>query len=244
MKIKTGCVSDVGAYRPVNQDAVFCRYLQKNGEIFALCAVCDGVGGLENGEVASGFLVDRMGKWFQEILSWIDISAVNPGILCSHLKDAVEEWNEELIELQRNRNIRTGTTMSLLMIIRQAYYIIHVGDSRIYRYREKAEQLTTDACVTRIEQGRTKNYLSNFMGKGQELWFQLLEGQVLEGDLFLLCSDGFYHCLMEEDFPEIDKVHGKEMVKKLIRRGERDNISAVFLKIEKPKKRLFDMLER
>ncbi len=69
MKIRGGSASDIGSVRNVNQDAVCYRYLKQGKEEFALCAVCDGVGGLEHGERDSAFMVQRMEAWFDEVIS-------------------------------------------------------------------------------------------------------------------------------------------------------------------------------
>ena len=99
----------------------------------------------EQGELASALIIGEIREWFQEVTAWLDISTVNPAVLFAHLKDGAENWNEKLREFCQREDIRTGTTMSLLLIIREHYYIIHVGDSRIYRYHDGLEQLTMDA---------------------------------------------------------------------------------------------------
>ena len=128
-----------------------------------------------------------------------------------------------------------GTTLSMLMIVRNTYYIIQVGDSRVYRYNDGVlEQLTVDASVTRIKNGRMKSYLDNYLGKQEELWFTSAVGNVVERDLFVVCSYGFYHRLLPEDFREYEKKLRKvkkvdeaceKLIERMISRGERDNIT-------------------
>ncbi len=252
MIIRGGCASDVGSSRTVNQDAIFYRQQMQGKEEFALCAVCDGVGGLEHGEVASAFLVTRMEAWFEETVAWMDIGRADSGLLFSHLKDAAESWNEEIRQLCRERNLKTGSTMSILCLLRDKYYIIHVGDSRIYRCRGKGlEQLTVDDSVARLKAGRMKNYLSNYMGKEETLWFQALEGSVESGDLFLVCSDGLYHQLGEQDISELLQLHKKNsnideicrhMIRLMISRGESDNISLGAVAVAQRRERLLRRL--
>jgi len=233
MEIYGGCWSEIGC-RTVNQDAVIYRQLEQNGQYFVICAVCDGVGGLEHGEAASLFLVDGIAKWFDSVAEWLDIEQVNPGVLFSHLKDAAELWNEGVLFLCREQGIRTGSTMSLLMLIRDCYYIIHVGDSRVYRYLDRLERLTQDASIARVKAGRVKNYLENFMGKGENLWFQSVEGSLEGREMFVVCSDGAYHHLTERDIGELYKsclkygeaeFYCSQVVKRMLERGERDNAS-------------------
>ena len=242
MKIRGGSASDIGSVRNVNQDAVCYRYLKQGKEELALCAVCDGVGGLEHGERASAFLVQRMEAWFEEVISWLAIPETETEVLFSHLKDGIECWNEELCQMCRRENLRTGSTLSLLLLIRHRYYIVHVGDSRVYRYREcTLEQLTMDDSVARLKTGQMKSYLNNFMGKQEQLWFQALEGNAEKGDIFVVCSDGFYHHFMESD---VERIHEKrwkknldgfcrEMIRTMMDRVEGDNISACVAVVER-----------
>lgn len=233
MKIYGGTWSDIGQ-RDVNQDAVFYRQFESVGQYFVLCAVCDGVGGLEHGEIASGFLADRMGVWFDSVVEWIDMDRTEPEVLCCHLKDAAEIWNEELRVLCRERSLKTGSTMSMLMLVKNCYYIIHVGDSRIYHYLNGLERLTIDASVARMKAGRVKNYLDNYMGKSDSLQFQFIEGRIRGDEMFIVCSDGLYHNMAEDDAIELYRNSMKSgetdtscrrMVRQMLERGERDNAS-------------------
>lgn len=242
MKIRGGSASDIGSVREVNQDAVCYRHLKQGKETLVLCVVGDGVGGLEHGEMASSFLVRRAEEWFEDLATWIAVSETEPEVLFSHLKDAVECWNEDLCQICRRENLKTGSTLSLLFLIRHRYYIIHVGDSRVYRYRGgMLEQLTVDDSVARLKTGQMKSYLNNYMGKQEQLWFQALEGDAEKGDVFVVCSDGFYHHLVEAD---IEAVHEKRwrkdpdgfcsgMIRAMIERGERDNISVCVAEVER-----------
>lgn len=234
MKLICGCASDVGAVREVNQDAVFLKYISKKHQNFALGAVCDGVGGLEHGEMASGFVTEQMRIWFDEVAEWIDIAKADAELLYSHLKDAAECWNEKLCYFEEQNGIMTGTTMSLIMILRDNYHILHVGDSRIFHLRDTFDQLTADESITKIKNGTLKAYLDNYMGKTRKLSFQSITGKVVPGDMFLYCSDGLYHCLTEEDTRMIQKQgHRKKNLDEICRktiaammeRGEKDNIS-------------------
>lgn len=116
--------------------------------------------------MASSLAVARIEAWFNEITEWIDIAGVDGELLFSHMKDLAEECNLLVRECRTARGMEMGTTLSMLMIVRNTYYIIQVGDSRVYRYNDGVlEQLTVDASVTRIKNGRMKSYLDNYLGK-------------------------------------------------------------------------------
>ncbi len=234
IKIKGGFVTNIGSTRKVNQDAI-CLFIKEDLRYcFAFGAVCDGVGGLEHGEFASLTVIEEIREWYEKVAGWIDIQNIETEILYAHLLDAVEEWNRNLRDKMYHAGLRTGTTLSAIMIIRDRYYIIQIGDSRIYRYREHLEQLTVDATVSRLKDGKMKEYLSNYMGKDDTLWYTTAEGTVREGDMFLFCSDGGYHLLLEADVEKVYRTctnrvdltkRCEELVQTMIQRGERDNIS-------------------
>lgn len=235
MRLVAGYKSDIGKTRKNNQDAVALRTLEKKGENFVVLAVCDGIGGLEHGEIASNLVISRIETWFEEITEWLDIKKVDSEILFSHMKDLAEECNALVRECRVIKGIEMGTTLSLLMIIRNTYYIIQVGDSRVYCYNNgMLEQLTVDASVTRMKNGRMKSYLDNYVGKQDELWFTCAIGNVTEWDIFIVCSDGFYHRLLPNDIQQYErKLHKlktvneacEELVNRILDRGERDNVT-------------------
>lgn len=249
MKLTGGCATCVGNTRKINQDAIRYRLAQKKGQYFSVLAVCDGIGGLEKGEVASALVVRRIDEWFDRIVQWLDIPEADPEVVYAHLKDAAEEWNLAVCEYRKSHGVQTGTTLSLLMLLRDRYYTLHVGDSRIYLCGKKDwKQLTVDASVTQMKNGRMKTYLDNYMGKSEELWFTSSSGPVRGGDLFLVCSDGLYHHLLQEDIREIslDGLDEKKaeaacriLIEKMLARGERDNIS-VGIVAAKQKRKWFE----
>ena len=222
------------------------RLTQKKGQYFTVLAVCDGIGGLEKGEIASALVAHRIDEWFDRIVQWLDISGADPEVMYAHLKDAAEEWNLAVWEYRKNHGVRTGTTLSLLMILRDRYYTLHVGDSRIYLCGEKDwKQLTVDASVTQMNNGRMKTYLDNYMGKSGELWFTSSSGPVRDGDLFLVCSDGLYHHLLQEDVRKIRRdgldekkaeAACRKLIEKMLERGEGDNISAGIVMAKRKRK--------
>lgn len=241
MKLRGGCATDRGNVRTVNQDAIFFQYVEKEDQYFALGAVCDGVGGLSHGEVASCLVIRAIEEWFQNVLEWIDMKTAVPEILFSHLKDTVEECNRTMFEMMEDHEYQMGTTLSALMMLKNRYYILQAGDSRVYLYRKHLQQLTVDHVVSRIKGGKMKQYLTNYIGKGDELWFETAEGTFGEGDVFLYASDGFCHFLQKEDMEKAFR-HGMrkkdindvciELIETMKQRGERDNISVGLICID------------
>lgn len=227
------CATNIGSSRKNNQDAIIYRKISRNGQEFALGVVCDGIGGLEHGEAASQCVISAALEWFDYIAAWIDIELMNTDILFSHFKDAAEDWNRRLRDMIVSQSINTGTTMSAILLIRDRYFIVHVGDSRIYRCRGRLELMTTDEAMAKLRNGKMKLFLINYMGKEDALSFYSAEGKLLPGDIFVYGSDGFYHMFNECDMDDIcadiglvsmDKIC-ESLIGKMMQRGERDNIS-------------------
>lgn len=241
MKLIGACATDIGTTREVNQDAILYRVAGKGANQFAVLAVCDGIGGLDRGEIASGIVMQGINAWYDDVMTWIDIETMEAAVLYAHLKDMADQLNNAVWEYREENGIHTGTTMSLLMIIRNSYYIIQVGDSRVYSFYEgELYQLTVDASVSRLKDGRMKSYLDNYMGKDSELWFSTACGEIRKDEMFLACSDGLYHRLSQEDVQDLynSMVNDKkaeamceELIKRMMERGERDNISAGAIRV-------------
>lgn len=198
-RVKGGFATDKGNSKEINQDDIIIRCFRQNGELFLLGAVCDGIGGLEKGEVASRIVVNGINAWFDDITQRIDVINENIEVIISLLNSAVQQWNYAVKRYNDENGVRSGTTMSLIMIKKNDFYIVHVGDSRIYRCNLYLEQLTNDEVVVKNENGEAKYYLSNYMGRDYDLLYHSLVGTIEHGDKFLFCSDGFYHSFSNED---------------------------------------------
>ena len=234
MEIRTACVSDIGSVRSVNQDAIIVKTLKKRKQMLAIGAVFDGIGGLERGELASGLLSQELSEWIDALPSKIDLLKVEPDILYAHFMDEAELLNEKLCDFVREHKIQTGSTMSAILIVRDQYYVIQVGDSRVYRFHQFLEQLTDDETRMKEKEGRIRKKLTNYMGKSENLEFLAYQGKVYPGDRFLFCSDGFYHHFLASDITRMFREDLKEkelkeelehLVKQMMQRGEHDNIS-------------------
>lgn len=237
IKLKGGFATDIGISREKNEDSIILQAIEQQGEWFAVGAVCDGIGGLEQGEVASRLMISELKSWFERVSQWINIAQIDANALFSQLIQDVQEWNRKVCEYCSVHQIRSGTTLSLLMIIRNQYYIIHVGDSRIYKYNGSMEQLTQDE----VTEKNGKNYLNNFIGKSEQLKYTTASGVLNVGDVFLYCSDGFYHRFTQSDMENLMEQYRMQGsvyqicvdgIKLMEERMEKDNISVGMIIIE------------
>lgn len=207
--------------RSSNMDGVLLKERLIEGRRVYLAVVCDGVGSMINGAFASATSTELLSEWFNTVNERKSLGV--------RMLNAVAEINRVITEEAERKALQTASTLSALLVDESNYYIVHVGDSRIYGFRDGVlRQLTQDhtrggrltACI-----GRTEN-VSFFYDEG-----------TYAGDTFLLCSDGLYkrmeHSKIERNLAGIKK-HGlqkviKQMVEFVIDQGERDNISLAIL---------------
>lgn len=205
--------------REVNQDA-FLELPDRK-----LWAVADGMGGHECGERASQLVV--------ELLSELPRSRYSETLLGRVIK-SLTTANEELqsISLKELKGQVTGSTFVGLVMDDWNAYVVWVGDSRIYRLREGCfEQLTSDHVLT-MAQGRTA--LSRAVGGTHQLEIDTRRVSVSPGDQYLLCSDGLYRAVSEQEMTEILRggsldEKADQLMALALQREAKDNITLVIV---------------
>lgn len=256
--IRWAGASDVGLRRTHNEDSwgvyVFDRRMENAaergatamGEQGMLFVVSDGIGGAQAGEVASEFCVRRLAEEaFRRAARTAEV-AMQEAIVATHGVLAAEartkhEW------------VGMGATLSALWLLPHGRAVLgHVGDSRIYVFRERRLcQLTEDhsvgaGMVRRSEitaeasaRLRFRSMLEQSMGgDGQPLEPQVVEFAVNAGDVFLLCSDGLHGLVSAGEMeaivrpPEADLAKAAEaLVAKANEAGGPDNITVVLARV-------------
>ena len=243
-------LSDVGCVRELNEDSGACIQ-PDNPELRAskgsLILVADGMGGHSAGEVASRLAVDIITRIYYE-------DAGDPE---SALKKAFREANREIHKAAEKDESKTGmgTTCTALVLQNGTAISAHVGDSRLYLVRQQAIYLMTEdhsavmemvkAGLITIEQARhhpDKNVILRAMGSHPEVevssWNAPLP--VRGGDKFVLCSDGLYDLVEDDEIKERvaqrDPHSACETLIGLAReRGGYDNITVGVIAVESAK---------
>ncbi len=192
-----------GKIRKDNEDS----YLLKK-EPYPLIAVADGMGGHSAGEIASQLAVDYLNQhkfnFENNILKEIDqvIKLVNEYIVMEGLK------NEDYKGM--------GTTLSMGVIYQQNLYFGHVGDSRIYLFRNNVlKQLTTDhSLVNQLLEKKQitcseafnhpqKHIITQALGLETVLNVETKKINIETGDLLLFCTDGLSDMIKFKEFEEL-----------------------------------------
>ena len=230
--------TDVGKLRPINEDSF---YAPNPGEFF--CAVADGMGGHNAGEVASGIAVKRFGECMREARPPYDQA----------IKQAVESANAAIYAAARGKPEYNGmgTTMTALCEHGKDVFIAHVGDSRAYLLRNGAivpvtkdhtlvEEMVESGLIT-IEEARVhpkRNYITRALGTGPDVQVDVLRLDRRSHDVYLLCSDGLSNHVTEREMRDtlMTAESGEAAVERLVQialeRGGPDNITAMIATCE------------
>lgn len=246
--------TDVGLQKKTNQDGLLLKSGTTTLGKVALFVICDGMGGLSQGELASATVIQRMNEWFvgdfQEVLHQENATTVIP----IALEAFIQSCNKRIMEYGQAQRIQLGTTITALLIIENTYYLLQIGDSRAYKMTKSLQQLTKDQTLVakEIEQGKLteaqakkdprRHILLQCVGANNQLEPVITTGKVEKGTIFLLCTDGFYRQLAHEELEEqlvsVPFHSEKNMKLKLVEiietvkeRGEKDNISAIMIKV-------------
>jgi protein phosphatase len=232
------------AGRESNEDAILTAPLpgRSGGH---LLAVADGMGGYENGEVASRIAIETLQKTLAESRSE-DLAVA--------LKQAYRQANAAIYEygLSNGGGDPLGTTLVAAVVVGRYATIANVGDSRAYLFRaNQLTQITQDHSVVgeqiakgEITEGearksRQRNLLTASLGLSETLDRRLpgiFEISLLPEDSLLLCSDGFYDVLETQDYLGLlgDRAQGdiaRQLTDLAKSRGTTDNVSAVVLRV-------------
>lgn len=229
--MKLSSLTDIGIKRKDNQDNYWSARLSINGKEVGVICLCDGMGGLDNGGLASRVVVEAVREFFTRSTD------------LEELKKVVKEANSYLYNKSIMERISLGTTCTILYCCEGSYHILHIGDSRCYRKSindGNVKVLTSDHTVlAKYKQaGKTlpphlvkkyKNTLTRCIGVASSIELDYYTGDYVEGDLFLVCSDGFWHFLDFSSFYNSDFSDLKKLINTFIGKGETDNITVGIL---------------
>ncbi|CAG37147.1 conserved hypothetical protein [Desulfotalea psychrophila LSv54] len=251
MDFKAYALTDKGLSRDNNEDCFVIA--DKDPEQGTLYAVADGMGGYAAGETASRIICFEVEKqYFQHIKDIEAQETVEEKDICFLLEKIVYKINKKILSLGKEKPhlFGMGSTLSLLLIRKNRAYTVQVGDSRIYRVRNKIlEQLTEDQTEVQryVNMGRltaeeaVRHHLRHVLsqaigGKRDSLKRTVVDVYELQqGDQFLLCSDGLYGMICADEITAVLNLAktGKKVVQKLIGKaldaGGKDNVSAVLV---------------
>lgn len=228
--------SNTGTTKSVNQDSLTVKVANTPYGEAALAVLCDGMGGLEQGEVASSVVVRTYEQWFLRELSPFLAKGFSEEALAQTWRKMANSCNARIMDYSKIKNTPMGTTLTVMLLLDGHYYICHVGDCRVYVMGNGMEQLTSDQTyVARevalghmtAEQARNdarRNVLLQCIGTVSTVEPDFMCGEIYDGDSFLLCSDGFRHELSEQEMYDYCHTALEEMEWNINNRMENSHI--------------------
>jgi len=242
MKLQAHGASDVGRQRSRNEDQFLVSVERK------LFAVADGMGGHAAGDVASRTAIATVDR-----LVGAPNGAGGPAEREAELIEATREANRAILDDAAREPERAGmgTTLTILSFLpeQSTRLIVHVGDSRGYLFRDgRLTQLTTDhTWVQRqVELGKLtprrarvhpySSVLTHALGVPDEERIDSLMGDIREGDLYLLCTDGLSTVLEDETIEDVLQAESdletaaRDLIETANQAGGPDNITVVLIR--------------
>lgn len=230
-----------GRVSDINQDSlILMQALTSRGRVL-MAAVCDGIGSM--GEYASGYLTKELMTWFYDGL--MD-SLSRKNSLCA-IKRSVDRKlyrvQCRMHEYAEEHYQKFGTTLSMLVFWEKKYMLWNLGNSRIYRLTPGVKNKIN---IMSPEHMKKSGKLIKCIGSMGFFSPEFMMGTIKSGEAFLICSDAFRRRVALEEIAEVlapshmteerCKRRLRELGEAAIRRGECDNMSAVYVKISAHRK--------
>ncbi len=253
MKLTSAGRTHVGMKRAHNEDSL--RLFREEN----LFIVADGMGGHASGEVASQMSVETLAEFFRA-------TAEDDEITWPYKMDKGRKYEENRVVTGvklSNRRIHEaasrdaklkgmGTTIVVTFFVNDTCYIGHVGDSRVYRYRDGAlRQLTEDHSLLNdyikmrqltpeeIEAFPHKNVIVRALGMKDTVQVDIMNEGPQPGDVYLLCSDGLSGMITDPQIAEILRRDGddldlkcEQLIDAANENGGTDNITVILVRYD------------
>ena len=232
--------TDPGLRRPHNEDACL---INNTGGYFI---VADGIGGAAAGEIASGLFISTASELFSPT-SHRSLETTR-----TLIQECFLAANARILAhaVETPAHSGLGCTAEILALHTGGFVLGHIGDSRTYRLRQKTFcQLTKDHSLVQqqIDQGLIdkdkakthpmKNVILRAVGVNEQLSVDIVQGSVLPGDIFLLCTDGLSDMVDDQQIEEVlaranPLTEKAEILVNLANTaGGRDNVSVVLVEV-------------
>ncbi|MBM3299659.1 MAG: serine/threonine-protein phosphatase [Deltaproteobacteria bacterium] len=212
---ETWVKTDVGKYRPTNEDSVLVD------PDHHLVLVLDGMGGHRAGEVASVLAMETIAEFYRGHIGERDPNSdifenYDPSFTyeANLLRQAVYNANRAVIEksVEKEEYVGMGSTLTGMVVNNYTVSMVNVGDSRMYLIRDSTiEQISKDHTLAedQVERGimsreeanesQLKHILSSVIGVDSRIRVHVDELSVMPRDLCLLCTDGLTAVMSDQD---------------------------------------------
>ena len=245
--------TDIGLTKKTNQDSFSAKVINTNQGKIAFAVLCDGMGGLEKGEVASATIICAFNKWVETRLPELSKTVIEDAVIKNEWTSIVTEYNEKIKNYGKKSGINLGTTVTAIMITPTRYFVLNVGDTRAYEIADSLSVITKDQTVVAREvelgniteeQAKTdprRSVLLQCIGSSDAVYPEFFFGDTKINSVYMLCSDGFRHEITEQEIYNYlnSNVMNSEnemnanmraLIELNMKREERDNISVLTIR--------------
>lgn len=245
--------TDIGIAKSTNQDSLSVKIINTPQGNMAFGLLCDGMGGLSKGEVASASVIRAFDKWIAKDLPLLCKAPIDEEKLKEQWTQILREQNHIIGAYGTHHGVRMGTTAVVMLLTQTRYCVMNVGDSRAYELTEDLKQITKDQTFVErevdlghitAEQAETderRSVLLQCVGASSVVNPDMFCDDVKENAVYMMCSDGFRHEITPQEIydklnPQVlqdsDAMskHATELIELNKSREERDNISVLMIK--------------
>ncbi len=241
--------TDIGLTKSTNQDSLLIKVINTKQGRMVLAVLCDGMGGLDKGEVASASVVRAFDNWAKNDLPELCKNSFEDPVIRSQWEKIITEQNHKIKTYGGGLGIKLGTTVTAMLLTQTRYYIINVGDTRAYELVNGIKQITNDQTFVALgnmteEQARNderRNVLLQCVGASDDVYPDMFFGDTQANAVYMLCCDGFRHEITPAEIYDRfqpDKLLDEhkmnqasiELIELNKQRQERDNITVALIR--------------
>lgn len=245
--------TDIGLTKSTNQDSLSIKVVNTKQGRMVFAILCDGMGGLDKGEVASASVIRAFDNWLMTELPILCESPIEDSAIRSQWENIVTEQNNKIKAYGAGQGVKLGTTVTAMLLTQTRYYVINVGDTRAYELYNGIRQITNDQTFVAREvalgnmteeQAHTderRSVLLQCVGASDEVYPDMFFGDCRTNAVYMLCCDGFRHEITPEEIYDRfqpDKLLDEsamnqasiELIELNKQRQERDNITVALIR--------------
>ena len=216
---------------------------------FAFIMVADGMGGHMHGQEASQLAIRSLVEYVSDSLG---SQQVQSEAFLPLLKAGVQYANQIVFQRNQEQRANMGTTMTAALVVDTTAYVAHVGDSRCYLYHKPTglSQITQDHSVVAalvaagviqpedIYTHPSRNIIYRCLGEKSHLEVDTFTVQLASGDTLLLCSDGLWEMVRDQQIATIlttprptPSDTAQALIQAALAGGGEDNVSAIVAQV-------------
>lgn len=250
MEFVISAATDTGIKKRINQDSLFVRKIRTRIGKMVFAVLCDGMGGLAHGELASASIIAAFTKWMYVELPMLSQNSLEDCMVREQWSEIIRLQNDKIRAYGCTNQCAVGSTVTALLMTEKRYFLLNIGDTRAYEIGESVVQLTEDHTLAakevrlgnmtdiQAEKASIQNVLTKCVGVENTVSPDLFFGEPHKNTVYMLCSDGFRHCITTDEMKKYlfrntrnnaDGIKRQEecLIELVKQRGETDNISVI-----------------